>query len=325
MANGENGKGRTNMDRLVTLFGGGGFLGRYVTQELLRGGARVRVAERDPRKAWFLKPLGGLGQTQFAAVDITDPGSVARAVAGSDAVVNLVGILKGRFDPIHVAGARNVAEAARATGAGALVQVSAIGADPASPSAYGRSKGEGEAAVRAAFPAATIIRPSILFGPEDQFVSRFATLARRLPILPVIRGAAKFQPAYVDDAARAIAAAALDPARHGGHVYELGGPEVISMRELNVWIANAIGRKVAIMDVPDELAGLMARFGGGLPGSPMTHDQWLMLQRDNVVAAGAEGFAAFGIAPSPLSALAPGWLVRYRRNGRFAKVRGQAA
>ncbi|WP_156681777.1 complex I NDUFA9 subunit family protein [Sphingomonas profundi] len=313
------------MDRLVTLFGGGGFLGRYVAQELLRGGARIRVVERDPRKAWFLKPLGGLGQTQFAAADITDPAGVARVIAGSDAVVNLVGILKGRFDRIHVQGARTVAEAARDAGAGAFVQISAIGADPESPSAYGRSKGEGEAAVRAAFPAATIVCPSIIFGPEDGFVNRFAGLAQRLPVLPVVRGQARFQPAYVGDVARAIAAAALDPARFGGQTYELGGPQVLTMRELNVWIAGAIGRAPAILDLPDELVGPMVKVGGGLWGSPMTYDQWLMLTRDNVVSPGAAGFAAFGIAPSPLAAVAPAWLVRYRRHGRFAKPRGEAA
>ena len=313
------------MDRLVTLFGGGGFLGRYVAQALLKGGTRIRVAERDPRDAWFLKPLGGLGQTQFAAVDITDPASVARVIAGSDAVVNLVGILKGRFEAIHVDGARNVAEAAKAAGAEAMVQISAIGADTASPSAYGRSKGAGEAAVRAAFPGATIIRPSIVFGPEDQFVNRFAGLAQRLPMLPIVRGNARFQPAFAGDVAQAVAAAALDPARHGGHTYELGGPQVISMRELNAWIARAIGRSPALIDIPDEITGAMAKIGGGLPGAPMTHDQWLMLGRDNVVAPGAEGFAAFGIAPSPLAAQAPGWLVRYRRQGRFAKAPEHAA
>lgn len=318
--NAQAGIERALMDRLVTIFGGGGFLGRYVAQELLRGGARIRVAGRDPRRSWFVKPLGGLGQTQFAAADIADADSVRRAIAGSDAVVNLVGILKGRFERVHVHGARTLAEAAAATGADAFVQVSAIGADPASPSAYARSKGEGEAAVRAAFPRATIVRPSILFGPEDQFVNRFAGLARMLPVLPVIRGTVLFQPAFVGDVARAVAQAALDPAHHAGKTYELGGPQRISMRELNAWIAGAIGRKPLLLDIPDEASRLMARFGGGLPGAPMTWDQWLMLQRDNVVADGAEGFEAFGIAPTPLSAVAPRWLVRHRRHGRFAKM-----
>ncbi len=306
------------MNALVTLFGGGGFVGRYVAQELLKAGARVRLAERDPRHAWFIKPLGGLGQTQFAAADITKADSVARAVAGSDVVINLVGILAGDFDSVHVAGARNVAEAARDAGVGALVHVSAIGADAAAESAYARSKGEGEAAVRAAFADATIIRPSVLFGPEDQFVNRFAGLAR-LPVLPVIRGAARLQPAFVADVARAIAAAALDSTRFAGRTFELGGPEILSMAELNTWIAKAAGRDPAIVEIPDAVARLMVRLGGWLPGAPITWDQWLMLQADNIVASDAEGFAAFGIQPTPLEAVAPGWLVQYRRHGRFAR------
>ena len=197
------------MNRLVTLFGGGGFLGRYVAQQIYKSGARVRVAQLDPRRAFFLKPLGGLGQTQFVAADIREPAQVAAAVRGSDAVVNLVGLLKGDFGGVHIAGARNVAEACAAAGVGALVHVSAIGADPESPSAYGRSKGKGEAAVREAFPAATIVRPSILFGQEDHFLNRFAGLARLSPVLPVIRPKVKLQPVYVADVAKAVAAAAL--------------------------------------------------------------------------------------------------------------------
>lgn len=308
---------RERMERLVTLFGGGGFLGRYVAQALLKGGARVRIAERDPSDAWFLKPLGGLGQTQFVAADITRSDSVRRAAEGSTAVVNLVGILKGRFDPIHVEGARHAAAAAAATGASAFVQISAIGADPASPSAYGRSKAGGEAAAREAFPGATIIRPSILFGAEDQFINRFAAMAQLLPAIPVIRPTVKLQPAWVGDVARAVAAAALDPAAHGGRTYELGGPEVLTMAQLNRWICEATGRSRHLLEVPDGAAALIARLGGWLPGAPITGDQWAMLQRDNVVGEGAEGFAAFGIAPAPLAAVAPAWLVRYRRHGRF--------
>lgn len=305
---------------LVTLFGGGGFLGRYVAQELLRQGVRVRIAERDPRNAWFVKPLGGLGQTQFIAADIAKPDQVARAIDGADAVINLVGLLKGDFDMAHVTGARNVAEAAARAGATALVQVSAIGADAVSASAYGRSKGEGEQAVQAAFAGATIVRPSILFGPEDQFVNRFARMIRMLPAVPVIRPDVRFQPAYVVDVARAIAAAALDPRTHAGKSYELGGPEVLSMLELNREIARLIGRNPSLVPVPDAVAQAMARFGGWAPGAPMTWDQWLMLQNDNVVAANAKGFAAFGITPTPLDAVAPDWLVQYRRHGRFSTV-----
>ena len=305
------------MAGLVTLFGGGGFLGRYVAQELLRRGVRIRIAERDPRKAWFVKPLGGLGQTQFISTDIAKPDSVARAVAGADAVVNLVGILQGDFEASHVTGARNVAEAAAKAGAQALVQVSAIGADPNSESAYGRTKGEGERAVHTAFPGATIVRPSILFGPEDQFINRFARMIQLLPAVPVIRGNVKFQPAYVVDVARAIAAAALDPLAHAGNTYELGGPEILSMTEINQRIAQLIGRDPALLLVPDAVARAMARFGGWAPGAPITWDQWLMLQTDNVVRPGAKGFQAFEIEPSPLAAVAPDWLIQYRRHGRF--------
>jgi NADH dehydrogenase len=304
--------------QVVTLFGGGGFLGRYVAQAVYRTGARVRIVERNPAGAYFLRPLGGLGQTQFVAADIRSKEQVAAAVEGSDAVVNLIGILKGKFQAIHVDGARNVAEAAAAAGAGALVHISAIGADRESPSAYGRSKAEGEQAVRAAFANATIFRPSIVFGREDNFVNRFATMARLLPVLPVIRGSVKFQPVYAADVGKAVAAAIADPDEHGGKTYELGGPQVLSMRELNQWICQTTSRNRPLIDIPDPIAELMARFVGWLPGAPMTWDQWLMLQRDNVAAAGTQGLRAFGITPTPLAAVADGWLTSYRRHGRFA-------
>ncbi|HEX8366358.1 MAG TPA: complex I NDUFA9 subunit family protein [Allosphingosinicella sp.] len=306
-------------DRLVTLIGGGGFVGRYVAQALFARGQRLRIVERDPRRAFFLKPLAGLGQIQFAAADVTDEATVARAVQGSDAVVNLVGILKGDFDAVHREGARNVAEAAAAAGAEALVHVSAIGADPESQSRYGRSKGEGEAAVREAFPSATIVRPSVAFGQEDAFVNRFAAMARLLPVVPVIRGGWRLQPVHVADLGRAIALAALDPRSHGGKTYELGGPQVLTMLELNRWIAEATGRaSKPILPIPDPVAGFLARAAGWLPGAPVTGDQWLMMQRDNVVSEGAAGFEAFRISPSPLAAIAEGWLTAYRRSGRFA-------
>lgn len=308
-------------DQLVTVFGGSGFLGRYVVRALLDTGARVRIAARSPGDGWFLKTQGGLGQTQFVAADVRKPDSVARALAGATAVVNLVGILKGDFDAFHVAGARNVAEAAAKAGCGALVQVSAIGADPASASAYGKSKGEGEAAVLAAFPAATILRPSIVFGREDSFVNRFADLIAMLPVVPIIRGVAKFQPVYVGDVADAVVAVLADRQAHGGKTYELGGPEVISMAALNRWIAKATGRKRVFVAMPDAVAGAMASLTGWMPGAPMTRDQWLMLQSDNVVT-GADGLKTLGIAPTPLEAVADGWLVRYRRHGRFAETKG---
>ena len=305
------------MSRLVTLFGGGGFLGRYVAQELLKAGARVRIAERDPSDAWFLKPLGGLGQTQFVPASVTKPASVAHAVEGADAVVNLVGLLKGDFDAIHRKGAANVAAAAHAAGADALVHVSAIGADTDSPSAYGRSKGEGEAAVREAFPGATIVRPSVVFGQEDGFLNRFAAM-QAMPFVPVLRGAVKFQPVWVADVARAIAAAAMAPAAHAGKTYELGGPEVVTMTALNEWLAKATGRDPNFVPVPDFAGGILATLMGVLPGAPITRDQWLMLQQDNVVSPGAKGLEAFGIAPTPMEAVAPAWLVQYRPHGRFA-------
>lgn len=301
-------------DRLVTIFGGGGFLGRYVAQELLARGARVRVAERNPEGALRVKTQGGLGQTQLISADIGKPASVVRAVADADAVINLVGILRGDFDAVHVDGAANVARAAAAAGAGALVHISAIGADPESESAYGRSKGKGEAAVRAAFPAATIVRPSIIFGREDQFLNRFAQLIRMAPVVPVISGKTKFQPVHVVDVARAIACAALDPETHGGETYELGGPEVMDMAAINAWIAKAIGRAPPFLPVPDALAKLLTF----APGGPITGDQLKMLAKDNVVTNDASGFAAFGIAPTPMAAVAESWMVQYRRRGRFA-------
>lgn len=307
-------------DRLVTLFGGGGFLGRYVAQHIFGSGrtTRVRVAQRDPRRAYFLKPLGAVGQAQFAAVDITDRDRVAAAVRGSDAVVNLVGVFGGKMQRVHVDGARNIAEACAEAGVSSLVHVSAIGADPLSKSDYGRTKGEGEETVRAAFPGATILRPSILFGREDNFVNRFAGLARMTPVLPVIRPTVKLQPVYCGDVARAVTAAALDSRTHSARTYELGGPQVLTMRELMEWICRTTGRERILVDVPDGIAGAMAGLFGWLPGAPLTWDQWLMLQSDNRVGDGADGLEAFGIMPTPLAAVSEGWLTSYRRHGRFA-------
>lgn len=304
-------------DSLVTVFGGGGFLGRHVAQALMERGARVRVAQRDLAAAMRVQPLGGLGQKQFVAADIRKPQSVARAVAGSDVVINLVGVLSGDFEGSHHDGAANVAKAASDAGARALVHVSAIGADPQSPSAYGRSKAAGETAVKAAFPQATIVRPSILFGPEDQFLNRFAQLISRLPVVPVIGAGTKFQPAFVGDVAQAIVNAAADPGQHGGKTYELGGPKQLSMMELNAWIAKAIGRERSLVAVPSSIASIIAGLGF-LPGAPITRDQYAMLQKDNIVSPGAQGFAELGIATTPMEAVAENWLVRYRRHGRFA-------
>ncbi|GAA0331484.1 complex I NDUFA9 subunit family protein [Sphingomonas oligophenolica] len=300
-------------DKLVIVIGGGGFLGRYVTQELLKAGARVRIAQRDPREALFLKPQGGLGQIQFVAADVGKPETIARALAGADAVVNLAGSFSN-LEAVLVTGARTVAEAAAAAGVASLVHISAIGADPESPAAYGRAKAAGEAAVQAAFHAATILRPSIIFGREDQFVNRFAAMISALPVVPVLRAGARFQPVYVTDVAQAVVAA-LGNSAAAGKVFELGGPDIVSMGGLIRWIARAIGRNPAILELPDVVGGLIA-FGGFLPGAPITRDQWRMLARDTVVT-GADGLAALGVTPTPMDAVAPGWLVRYRRHGRF--------
>lgn len=301
-------------NKLVTLIGGGGFLGRYVARALMRDGTRVRVAQRDPRQAYFLRTQGGLGQTQFVAADIARPDTVARAVEGADAVVNLVGVMGGNMQRIHVDGARAVAEAARSAGVGALVHVSAIGADANGAAAYARSKGEGEAAVRQAFPNASILRPSIVFGREDQFVNRFAGMVSA-PIVPILRAGVKFQPVFAGDVGEAVAAALRDPESHGGHSFELGGPDVITMGELVRWIARTLGRTPSFLEVPDFAGALLAR----VPGSPISQDQWLMLQQDNVVAAGAPGLAALGVTPEPLATVAPDYLVRFRKSGRFGR------
>lgn len=308
---------RVMKDSLVTVFGGGGFLGRQVAQTLMERGARVRIAQRDLAGALRVQPLGALGQKQFVAADIRNAQSVARAVAGSDIVINLVGVLSGDLEGSHHDGAANVAKAAADAGARALVHVSAIGADAQSQSEYGRSKAAGEAAVKAAFPNATIIRPSIIFGPEDQFLNRFAELISRLPVVPVIGADTKFQPVYVADVAQAIANAAADPDRHGGRTFELGGPRQISMMELNRWIGKAIGRDRSLVAVPPSISSAIASLGW-LPGAPITRDQYAMLQRDNVVSPGAPGLAELGVSPTPMEAIADSWLVRYRRHGRFA-------
>ncbi|MBJ6122670.1 complex I NDUFA9 subunit family protein [Sphingomonas mollis] len=302
-------------NKLVTLIGGGGFVGRYAVRSLLAAGARVRIAQRDPRHAWFLKTQGNLGQTQFVAADVTRPDTIARAVAGADVVVNLVGVLAGAVDRIHVDGARTVAEAAAQAGAAALVHVSAIGADAGSKSAYGRSKGEGEAAVRAAFAQATILRPSIVFGREDQFVNRFAGMIAASPIVPVLRAPVRFQPVFAGDVGAAITAAASDPDRFGGRTFALGGPDILSMGELIRFIADAIGRSPTILELPDAIGSLLA----SVPGGPITRDQWLMLQQDNIVGTETDGLDALGVAATPLAAVASDWLVRFRRQGRFGR------
>lgn len=302
-------------DKLVVLIGGGGFVGRYVAQELLAAGARVRIAQRRPRDAWFLKPLGDLGQTQFVAVDVTRPDTVAAAVAGADAVINLVGVLKGDFDAVNAGGARNVAEAAKAAGVGTLVHFSALGAEADSASAYGRTKAAGEAAVRQAFPEAILLRPSFIFGREDQFTNRFAAMVGMGPVVPVLRAEVRMQPVYVVDVARAVVAALGDPEAHAGKTYALAGADTLTMAQLFHWLAGATGHKPVFAELPDPIGALIA----ALPGTPITRDQWRMLQADNV-AGDLPGLAALGMVPTPLATAAPAWLVRYRRHGRFGKL-----
>lgn len=313
-------------DRLVTMFGGGGFLGRYVAQDLLKAGFRIRIAERNPESAHFIKPMGGLGQTQFVAADITRPETLARAVEGADAVINFVGILKGDFQKFHVDGPRNLAEAAGAAGVEDFVQISAIGASADAASQYARSKAGGEEAVREILPQAIVMRPSVIFGPEDGFINRFAAIARRAPfIVPVMKPETKFQPVYVADVAQAVAKAIADPSAYRGRTFELGGPEQLSMRAINRFILDHIGRPdKEIVDVPDMVGSAIASMGF-LPGAPISRDQWRSLQSDNVVSEGAEGFAAFGITPRPMAAVADRWLVQYRNHGRFANKAASAA
>jgi uncharacterized protein YbjT (DUF2867 family) len=305
---------------LVTVFGGGGFIGRYVCETLFKTGIRVRVAERHPRRAFFLQPLAAVGQLDLVAADITRRDSVARAVEGATAVINLVGTLRGDFEALHAEGAGIAAEEAARAGAGAFVHISAIGADPDSPSRYGASKGQGEARVRAAFKSPTLIRPSLVFGPEDQLTNRFATLMSLLPVYPVIAPRTRFQPVYVRDLAQAIAAAALDPRSHAGKTYEIAGPEVVTMRQLTENIAVTAGQSPSLVDLPDFAAEALS-YLGFLPGAPLTRDQWLMLKADNVAGQKAPGLAAFGITPTPMAAVADEWLARFREGGRFAARR----
>ena len=299
--------------KLVTIFGGSGFLGRYVAQALLNEGARIRVACRNVGGANHIKPLGNVGQVQLMAADVRKPDSVARAVMDADAVINLVGSFDN-MDAVQNVGAGIVAQAAAAAaGVKALVHVSAIGADAHSEAQYGQSKAGGEAAVRAAFPSAVILRPSIVFGREDQFINRFAGMIRSLPVIPVIGADTKFQPVFVGDVAKAVAKAV---AHQDGSTLELGGPEIFSMMELNRWIAKAIGRDPIFVEVPDIAAKLLAKGTGWLPGAPITEDQYKMLGNDNIVT-GTDGLAAYGIVPTPLDTIGADWLNIYRRHGRF--------
>jgi len=305
--------------RLVAITGGSGFLGRHVAQALLDRGARLRIASREPQKAFSLKPLANLGQIEFVRCDVRDPASVAEAVRGADAVVNLVASFKGDLTKLICGGARNVAEAARTAGAEAMVHVSAIGADAGSPAEYARAKALSEEEVLAAFPGATVLRPSLLFAEDEGFVQMLAGLIAALPVLPVFAPETKLQLLFVDDAADAIAAALADPGRHGGKTYEIAGPEAIGMMDLHRRIAAAQGRKRRFIAMPDALSALFA----ALPGTPMNGDQWALLQHDNVPSGACPTLDRLGIQPHPLGLFLDRWMVRYRRHGRFSdRTRG---
>jgi len=312
--------------KLVTVFGGSGFVGRHVVRALAKRGYLVRVACRRPDLAGHLQPLGNVGQIRAVQANVRVPWSIERAVEGADHVINLVAILaesgKQKFATVHEAGSRAVAQAARAGNAG-LTHVSALGADLNSPSAYASTKAAGEQAVLAAVPDAVIFRPSVQFGPEDNFFNKFANMARYSPALPLIGGDTRFQLVYVGDVAEAIARS-VDGKVEGGKIYELGGPEVLTFRQCLEEMLQTIGRKRMLLPIPFPIASLMGSVLGVLPGRMLTRDQVTMLKSDNVVsdAAAKEGrtFAGIGIQPKSTEAILPSYLWRYRPAGQFTKL-----
>ncbi len=295
---------------LVTVFGGGGFIGRHIVQRLAAAGHSIRIAGRDTERAARLCTMGGVGQITPVAASITDEASSARAVAGADIVINLVGILfegrAGDFQRIQAEGAGRVARLAAAAGAKQFLHLSAIGADAASPSLYAQTKAAGEAAVLAAFPSAIILRPSVVFGPDDQFFNRFAGLAAMLPFMPVVAGETRFQPVYVGDVADAAMAALADPAA------------VMSMRQVLRYILDVTGRRRPMIALPEGFVRLQARLGELLPTPPLTRDQLILLGKDNVVSPNALGFQALGIEPKAVEAIVPAYLARFRQGGQRA-------
>jgi NADH dehydrogenase len=308
-------------ERVVTVFGGSGFIGRHFIARLARQGWIVRAAVRHPSRAAFLKPMGEVGQVTPIRAPIQDQIAVESAVAGADAVVNLVGILYERgpqsFAAVHAHGAQAVATAAAAAGVARLVQVSALGADPHGESDYARSKGAGEAAVRTAFPEAVILRPSVVFGPEDGFFNRFAGLARLTPVLPLIGGGGtRFQPVYVGDVAEALVTSVTDAAC-AGRTFELGGPHVYTFKEIMELVLRQIHRRRLLVPWPFALAEFQARFLELLPVPPLTRDQVRLLRHDNVVTEGALTLAELGITATAAEVILPSYLDRFRRAGRF--------
>ena len=321
------------MSKLVTIYGGSGFVGRYIARRMAKAGWRVRVAVRRPNEAIFVKPYGVVGQVEPVLCNIRDDASVASVMQGADAVVNCVGILarqgKNTFEAVQAEGAERVARIAAAQGVAQMVQISAIGADPESDSEYARTKARGETGVLAHMPDAVILRPSIIFGTEDQFFNRFASMSRLGPVLPVVGADTRFQPVYVDDVAHAAALALT--ANVAGGVYELGGPEVRTFRALMQKMLDVIRRRRAIVNIPFFVANIMG-FGFemantltlGLFPAQITRDQVRNLAVDNVVSEGARGFADLGIEPVAMDAVLPEYLYRFRPSGQYDAIKESA-
>ena len=313
-----------NSDKLVTLIGGSGFIGRHVVRSLAKRGYRIRVACRRPDLAGHVVPLGTPGQIVPVQANVRYPASIAAACDGAYAVVNLTGLLYNggaqTFDAVHVFGAEAVAKAAKASKAQVLVHLSAIGADAESSSNYAKTKAEGEAKARASFAGVSIVRPSVVFGPEDGFFNRFAAMARLSPALPLIGGQTKFQPVFVGDVAEAIASL-IDRGVADGKTYELGGPEVKSFKDLLNYVLEVTMRRRVLLPLPFPLASLMGKIAGMLPKPALTSDQVELLKHDNVVspAAEAEGrtLKGLGIAARSIESVVPSYLYRYRKAGQF--------
>ncbi|NWH08136.1 MAG: complex I NDUFA9 subunit family protein [Alphaproteobacteria bacterium] len=309
-------------ERIVTVFGGSGFLGRHTVRALAKAGFRIRVAVRRPHAALFLKPMGDVGQIELIHADVTDAAQVAKALRGATHAVNLVGILaeswSRSFDTIHAEAAGHIAGAAKAAGVQHLTHVSALGASSTSPSAYARSKAQGEANLREAFPNAVILRPSVVFGPEDEFFNRFANMARYFPVLPLIGGGkTRFQPVFVGDVAQAVVSTLRDKAL-AGETFELGGPKIYRFSEIIALIQQVTLRRRPAMPLSFGLAKLISYAFQFLP-SPLTltPDQVELLREDNVVSAQSKGFAALSLIPAAPEAIVPAYLVRFRRTGQY--------
>ena len=321
------------MAKLVTIYGGSGFVGRYIARRMAKQGWRVRVAVRRPNDAIFVRPYGVVGQVEPVLCNIRDDASVAAVMQGADAVVNCVGILaesgKNSFEAVQSEGAARVARLAAENGVEQLVQISAIGADAESASEYAQTKAVGEKAVLDHFPGAVILRPSIIFGPEDEFFNRFAAMARLGPLLPVVGAKTRFQPVYVDDVARAAVMGVLGQAKPG--IYELGGPDVHTFRELMVEMLGVIRRRRLVVNILFWAAGILARLIElrqtlmlGLVSARITRDQVANLRRDNVVAPDAKGFTDLGISPVSMEAVLPDYLWRFRPSGQYSEIKESA-